>query len=114
MCFTFLPEVTTNRWWLYLVSVMYIVNNSLNPFIYLSLNTIIGGYFRGMLGRRSNRPPPSGSELPNGTSGGSIGLREFPSSRPLPVRFLEVSELTPKIAEATLSHVATGATDTPL
>ncbi len=41
--FTFLPLYTRYRWHLYLVSVMYVVNNSLNPFIYLTTRDQFGG-----------------------------------------------------------------------
>uniref|UniRef100_A0A914X0E8 G-protein coupled receptors family 1 profile domain-containing protein n=1 Tax=Plectus sambesii TaxID=2011161 RepID=A0A914X0E8_9BILA len=45
LSFTIVPELTANRWFMLVASVLYIVNNGCGPFVYLIFNSTIRSHF---------------------------------------------------------------------
>jgi hypothetical protein len=52
LSFTIIPQFTLNRWFMLLISVIFIINNACNPFVYLALNSAIRAQFLAMFCHR--------------------------------------------------------------
>uniref|UniRef100_A0A914XNC5 G-protein coupled receptors family 1 profile domain-containing protein n=1 Tax=Plectus sambesii TaxID=2011161 RepID=A0A914XNC5_9BILA len=53
LSFTIVPELTTYKWFYLLTSVLYIINNGCNPFIYFFFNNAIRNGFMALLGLKT-------------------------------------------------------------
>jgi cation transport ATPase len=49
LSFTIITQLTLNRWFMLLISVIFIINNACNPFVYLALNSAIRKEFLTMI-----------------------------------------------------------------